>query len=87
MRAIDDPAFVEVQKRMRNTELDRPVCPEFLESLSAVSGDDVEADPEWRFAPIGVISRLERVPRACAAVRSRERPLLEKGQRKLSCVL
>ena len=33
MRARDDPAFIDVQQRMRQTDAQRPVCAAFLQGL------------------------------------------------------
>ena len=60
MRARDDPTFVEVQERMRRTDAARPICQAFLRGLRPISAADVAADPEWQFAPVGVVSRHER---------------------------
>ena len=60
MRARDDPTFIDTQQRMRQTDSQRPVCKTFLQGLRPVSESDVADDPEWRFAPVGVVSRHER---------------------------
>ena len=52
--------FVQFLKQMRDTDAERPVSPGLLESLRPLSGEDVRADPQWRFAPIGVMSHIER---------------------------
>ena len=60
MRARDDPDFIEYQLQMRRTELHHPVPDAFLQQLRAVSRTDLEEDAAWRFAPIGVLSHIER---------------------------
>ena len=60
MRAKDDPAFIEAQLRMRRTDIAQPVSDEFAEALKAVSAADLAADEAWRFAPVGVLSHIER---------------------------
>ena len=41
MRARDDPAFIDVQQRMRQTDAQRPVCAAFLQGLRPVSESDI----------------------------------------------
>ena len=60
MRAINDAPFVKVQEQMRDTDTDQPISSAFLRNLQTVSTADVEDDDEWCFAPIGVVSRMER---------------------------
>ena len=60
MRARDDPDFIEYQLQMRRTELHHPVPDAFLQQLRSVSRKDLEEDAAWRFAPIGVLSHIER---------------------------
>jgi hypothetical protein len=60
MRAKDDPAFIDYQLQMRRTELHHPIPDEFLQQLRTVSPRDLEEDAAWRFAPIGVLSHIER---------------------------
>ena len=60
MRAKDDPAFIGFQLRMRQTELLHPIPDEFLDSLRTVSRQDLQEDAAWHFAPIGVLSHVER---------------------------
>jgi len=60
MRAKDDPDFISVQLRMRQTELLHPVPDDFLKQLHTVTLDDMAKDPAWRFAPIGVLTHIER---------------------------
>ena len=46
---------------MRDTATRQPpICPTFLKGLKPLSTEDVANDPEWRFAPVGVVSRHER---------------------------
>ena len=61
MRAAEDLPFIRVQQRMRDTATRQPpICPTFLKELRPLSTEDVANDPEWRFAPVGVVSRHER---------------------------
>ena len=52
--------FTEYLTQMRNVADERPVSAELLQGLHQVSSDDLNRDPEWRFAPIGVMSHIER---------------------------
>ena len=58
MRA-EDPVHNAYLNGMRDTTADMPVSPEWVRSLKPLSEQDLQ-DPEWRFAPIGVLSNLER---------------------------
>ena len=60
MRAKDDPDFIAVQHQMRQTELLHPIPEDFLKQLRPVSLEDIAQEPAWRFAPIGVLSHIER---------------------------
>lgn len=60
MRAKDDPEFADAQRYMRRTDVDQPVSCSFLKRLGPVSAADLENEPEWAFAPIGVLSTFER---------------------------
>ncbi len=60
MRARNDPYFIDVQLRMRQTELLHPVPGDFISSLRTITLNDIENDPAWRFAPIGVLTHIER---------------------------
>ena len=60
MRALNDPHFAEWQQHMRRTDVDQPVCDEFIARLQPLRSQDLETDPQWAFAPIGVLSRWER---------------------------
>ena len=60
MRAADDPLFVAAQQEMRKTDKTQPVSNRFRESLKALSRQDLQEDPSWRFAAIGVQSQHER---------------------------
>ena len=60
MRAVDDANFVKVQEEMRDTTAERPISSAFLDAMRPVSAKDLEQDDGWRFAPIGVVSRMER---------------------------
>ncbi len=60
MRARDDPAFIDFQLAMRQTEIVRPISDLFLRQLHVVTVYDLRDDAAWRFAPIGVLSHVER---------------------------
>ena len=60
MRARDDGAFIDYQLQMRNPNVEWPVPSAFMAQLRKLSDADVAADEEWRFAPVGTLSRLER---------------------------
>ena len=60
MRAAEDVPFIDVQQRMRRTDIDQPICPVFLQGLCPLSAQDMADDAEWQFAPVGVVSRHER---------------------------
>ena len=60
MRAAGDEPFIEVQRRMRRTDVAQPVDPDFLKKLRTVTAADIAADESWRFTPVGVLSHLER---------------------------
>ena len=60
MRAKDDLAFIDYQLQMRQTELLHPISDLFLDSLHTVTDTDITDDPAWQFAPIGVLSHVER---------------------------
>ena len=60
MRAKDDPDFIAVQHQMRQTEILHPIPEDFLKQLRPVTLEDITQEPAWRFAPIGVLSHLER---------------------------
>ena len=60
MRQADDQRFAWLLNEMRRTDVPWPVRHEFIGGLKPLCSADVVADPEWRFAPIGVLSRLER---------------------------
>ena len=60
MRARDDPDFIAIQLQMRKTEMLHPVPDDLLKQLHTVTLDDMASDPAWRFAPIGVLTHIER---------------------------
>ena len=60
MRAAEDPAFQRDLLRMRDTRVDVPVSERTIENLQEVSAADIAADPGWAFAPIAVLSNMER---------------------------
>ena len=60
MRAQGDRTFIEYMKAMRRTHVTHPIPQAFLDKLEPVSAKDVQQDGAWRFAPIGVLSHVER---------------------------
>ena len=60
MRARDDQPFVKVQEQMRDTHAEMAVPADFIRKLRMVSKADLAADPEWMFAPVGVLQHVER---------------------------
>ena len=48
------------ERRMRRTDLEEPVDRTFLGGLRRTSPADLAADEAWRFAPVGVLSHVER---------------------------
>ena len=58
--AQNDQKFVEWQQHMRRTDIDQPVYDEFIARLQLLQSTDLETDPNWAFAPIGVFSKWER---------------------------
>ena len=58
--AEGEEAFTAFLKEMRNTDAEQPVPAKLLSGLHTVSADDLEAQPDWRFAPVGVMSHIER---------------------------
>ena len=60
MRAKGDQVFIEFLKEMRRTDTMQPVSDAFLQRLRCVTIEDLVADISWRFAPIGVLSHVER---------------------------
>jgi hypothetical protein len=60
MRAKNDPQFQKYQEQMRNTSSLSPVSKDFVKSLKTVTLEDMKSDEEWLFAPVGVLSRIER---------------------------
>lgn len=60
MRARNDPTFIDFQLQMRQTDLLHPIPDIFVDSLRTVSTEDLHADAAWHFAPIGVLSHIER---------------------------
>jgi hypothetical protein len=45
---------------MRQTEIVHPISDLFLRQLHVVTVDDLRGDAAWRFAPVGVLSHVER---------------------------
>ena len=60
MRAQGDEQFIAHQRQMRRAADRQPVPDAFVRALRRVSPADVAADSAWRFAPIGVLSHVER---------------------------
>ena len=60
MRAKGDQIFIGFLKEMRRTDTMQPVSDAFLQNLRRVAKEDIVADISWRFAPIGVLSHVER---------------------------
>ncbi len=59
MRARHDPEFLD-QIQMRRADVVHPIPDRFLQQLRTVTKEDLEDDAAWRFAPIGVLSYVER---------------------------
>jgi hypothetical protein len=60
MRAEGDDDFIDAQKRMRRTAVAQPIDQALLDRLRPLSAADVSADEEWLFAPLAVLTQLER---------------------------
>ena len=60
MRAKGDEQFIAHQRHMRRAGEHQPVPSNFVRSLRRVTADDMAKDSAWRFAPIGVLSHVER---------------------------
>ena len=60
MRAKGDQVFIKFLKEMRCTDTMQPVSDAFLQHLRKVTMEDIVTDISWRFAPIGVLSHVER---------------------------
>jgi hypothetical protein len=60
MRDRNDPVFIDFQLAMRQTHKMHPISDLFLGQLHVVTVDDVRNDAAWRFAPVGVLSHVER---------------------------
>ena len=54
-----DPQHLSMQARLRNTSIQNPVTPSIVPP--ALTRKDIELDPGWMFATIGVVSNRERV--------------------------
>lgn len=59
MRAVDDKEFASAQQQLRRTDVPEPAAA-FVKQLRLLSPEDMEADEEWLFAPIGVLAHCER---------------------------
>ena len=60
MRAAGDKPFADMQHSLRRTDVEAKISPDFVKSLRAVSVTDTNNDPSWMFAPIAVLSHVER---------------------------
>jgi hypothetical protein len=60
MRARDDSALIDFQLAMRQTQIVHPISDLFLDQLHVVTVDDLRDDAAWCFAPVGVLSHVER---------------------------
>ena len=61
MRVNDgEQEFTAYLNQMRDIARAQPVSPKLLDGLRPVSAVDLNDDPEWRFAPVGAISHIER---------------------------
>ena len=60
MRAEGDPAFIQAQLLIRDTSISKPVTIDFVRSIPPVTKRDLRQDETWQFAPIGVLSQIER---------------------------
>lgn len=81
MRTADDPEHAQHLEHMRDLDTRFPVSKEFLAGLHILTAEDVAREGDnLRFAPIGVLSQLERhalnLSQARAFARHHKRPLL-----------
>ena len=60
VRALTDEAFQMVQAQMRRTDVLHPIPRPFLDKIGALSRQDHELDPLWRFPAFGVLGNLEK---------------------------
>ena len=60
MRAADDPIFQKDLLHTRDAEVEGPVPQSLVKALKEVTAADIAAAPTWAFAPIAVLSNLER---------------------------
>jgi hypothetical protein len=59
MRAAQDAGFIKSLTHMRDAHVPQPIPDAFIASLRTASAADLELDPLWRFAPVGVLSHVE----------------------------
>jgi hypothetical protein len=59
MRSDNDEVFTRCQNALRDLTVQFPITASFLKHIKKLSIADMQ-DPRWRFAPIAVMSRVER---------------------------
>jgi hypothetical protein len=57
---VEDREHADDLQAMRQVDSAQPIPESFLNSLQPLTAADVKADETWRFAPIAVLSNLER---------------------------
>ena len=61
LRALSDPAFAESQMAARRLDVSDPFAQSgLLDRVRVLSREDCTSDESWRFAPVGVLSHVER---------------------------
>ena len=61
LRALSDPAFAESQMAARRLDVSAPFAESgLLDRVRVLSRQDCTSDESWRFAPVGVLSHVER---------------------------
>jgi hypothetical protein len=61
LRALSDPAFAESQMAARRLDVSDPFAQSgLLDRVRVLSRQDCTSDESWRFAPVGVLSHVER---------------------------
>ena len=60
IRALEDPVFIDDQNQLKRTDEAPPIPSRLIDGLRVVTEDYVQSDPTWLFAPIAVMSLLER---------------------------
>ena len=58
MRAMEDHDFVQALHRMRRTNLELPITPQFFDSIKPLSKEDIAGS--FRFGPFGTVSCVTR---------------------------